>query len=132
MNNKNNKQQSNLNKIGKKQLSGDTTPPPMFLHEQPVAGFDPPSKLYITSIFNQYAGKRDQALADLQIYLGNPVGIGEHADIGEEIKRKIEEVDKYTSLVETIQNQILRQNSSEEQQQQQQQQQQDLGPEPSE
>lgn len=124
MSSKNNKQQ-NLNEIGRKQLSGDTPPPPMYLHDQPVAAFDPPSKLYITSIFNQYAGKRDQALADLQIYLGNPVGVGEHADVGEEIKRKIEEVDKYTSLVETIQKQILRQANVEQQEQ-------DLGPEPSE
>lgn len=58
--------------------------------------------LYIQSIFNQYLGKRDEALADLNVYLDNPVGVGEHPNIGEEIRRKIEEVDKYTSLVETM------------------------------
>lgn len=80
----------------------------MYLHDTPISGFQPPTKLYITSIFNQYAGKRDQALADLQIYLTNPVGVGEHGDVGEEIKRKIEEVDKYNSLVECFEKHILK------------------------
>lgn len=57
---------------------------------------------YIEGIFNQYMGAREQARADLEIYLTNPVAIGEHSDIGEEIKKKIEEVDKYNSLVQTM------------------------------
>jgi len=57
---------------------------------------------YIQGIFNQYIGAREQARADLDVYLSNPVAIGEHSDIGEEIKKKIEEVDKYNSLVDTM------------------------------
>tara|TARA_B110001454_G_scaffold192895_1_gene193468 strand:+ start:295 stop:633 length:339 start_codon:yes stop_codon:yes gene_type:complete len=58
---------------------------------------------YVQAIFNQWIGHREQALADLQIYMENAVGVGEHSNIGEEIKKKIAEVDKYDSLVETVQ-----------------------------
>jgi len=68
--------------------------------------------LYIQSIFNQYLGKRDEALADLNVYLDNPVGIGGQPNIGEEIRRKIEEVDKYTSLIETMKGVFERQQGS--------------------
>ena len=59
-------------------------------------------ELYIQSIFNQYLGKRDEAMADLDVYLNNPTAIGEHSDIGAEIRKKIQEVDKYSSLVGTM------------------------------
>ena len=73
--------------------------------EMPLGNtFNPPKRKYIGAIYNQWAGKRDQAIADLTIYLENPVGVGEHSNIGEEIKNKIREVDKYDSLVQTIEN----------------------------
>jgi hypothetical protein len=59
--------------------------------------------LYIQAIFNQYMGARDQARADLETYLSNSVGVGEHSDLGEEIKKKIQEIDKYSSLIATMQ-----------------------------
>lgn len=59
-------------------------------------------ELYIQSIFNQYMGLRDQSRADLEIYLTNPIGVGDHSDIGEEIKKKISEIDKYDSKIETM------------------------------
>ena len=55
--------------------------------------------LYIQSLFNQYMGLRDQARADLEIYLTNATGVGDHSAIGETIKAKLEEVEKYDSLV---------------------------------
>jgi len=59
--------------------------------------------LYIQGIFNEYMGRRDQARADLNVYLHNQVAIGEHPNIAEEIKRKIEEIEKYDSLVSQMQ-----------------------------
>ena len=59
--------------------------------------------LYIQGIFNEYMGRRDQARADLNIYLNNQVAIGEHPNIAEEIKGKIEEIEKYDSLVSQMQ-----------------------------
>tara|TARA_Y100001938_G_scaffold150479_1_gene241579 strand:- start:2123 stop:2356 length:234 start_codon:yes stop_codon:yes gene_type:complete len=60
-------------------------------------------ELYIQGIFNEYMGRRDQARADLEVYLNNQVAIGEHPDIAAEVKRKIEEIEKYDSLVDLMQ-----------------------------
>lgn len=57
---------------------------------------------YIQGIYNEYAGKLDQSVADLMVLLESPMGIGEHGSISEEIKRKLNEVDSYQSLVDTI------------------------------
>tara|TARA_R100001594_G_scaffold140598_1_gene185832 strand:- start:754 stop:999 length:246 start_codon:yes stop_codon:yes gene_type:complete len=58
--------------------------------------------LYIQGIFNEYMGRRDQARADLNVYLNQQVAIGEHPNIAEEIKGKIEEIEKYDSLVDQM------------------------------
>lgn len=58
--------------------------------------------LYIQGIFNEYMGLRDQALADLQVYIDSPQGIGDHPSISSSIKEKVEEVDKYNSLIDTM------------------------------
>ena len=57
---------------------------------------------YIQGIFNEYMGLRDQARADLEVFLTNPVGIGEHPDISVEIKKKIEQIERYDSLVQQM------------------------------
>ena len=76
--------------------------------ELPIgSSFDPPKKKYISAIYNQWAGLREQAVADLAVYLENPVGVGEHSDIGEEIKKKLQEIDRYDSLVSTIEKHFL-------------------------
>ena len=48
---------------------------------------------YISGIRNKLIGQRDIEIADLQVYLSNPVAIGEHPNIGEEIEKKIETID---------------------------------------
>jgi len=58
--------------------------------------------LYIQGIFNEYMGLRDQALADLQVYIDSAQGIGDHPHISTSIKEKIAEVDKYNSLIDTM------------------------------
>tara|TARA_B100001123_G_scaffold379170_1_gene447859 strand:+ start:286 stop:516 length:231 start_codon:yes stop_codon:yes gene_type:complete len=57
---------------------------------------------HINSILTQYVGRRDEALADLQVYIENPVGIGEHGDIGDIIRSKLEDVDRYDSMIDTM------------------------------
>ena len=57
---------------------------------------------YITGILNMYVGKRDIAVADLSVYIENPVGVGEHSDIGEEIEKKLKAIDEYNSMIDTI------------------------------
>ena len=60
-------------------------------------------QLYIQGIFNEIAGKRDQAVADLRVLLDNPVGLGEHGNISGEIKSRLETLDKVDSLLGTFQ-----------------------------
>ena len=57
---------------------------------------------YLQSSYNHYIAERDKHVLDLEVYLSNPVAIGEHSDIGEEIRKKIEEVDKYDSIISTL------------------------------
>jgi len=61
-----------------------------------------PTQQYLQSIFNQYVGLREQSLADLSMLLQHGVGVGDHANIGETIKTKIEEAERYDSLVSAM------------------------------
>lgn len=83
---------------GTKATMGDVVSQPMVLG----GGFEPPKNRYITSIYNQFVGKREELIADLEVYFNNPVGVGEHPNIGEVIKEKIEEIDKYDSMANTL------------------------------
>ena len=58
---------------------------------------------HITGLITKYTGLRDIAIADLSVYLDNAVGVGEHSNIGEEIERKIKEIDACDDMIETIQ-----------------------------
>lgn len=72
------------------------------------------NKQHISGILTQYVGRRDEMLADLDVYLRTPVGIGEHSDIGQEIRTKIEEIDKLDSLIGTVQKYFGNDNTAQE------------------
>ena len=57
---------------------------------------------YIQAIKTKLVGQRDIELSDLQVYISNPVAIGEHPDIGVEVEKKIERIDDLESKIETI------------------------------
>jgi hypothetical protein len=57
---------------------------------------------YLQSSYNHYIAERDNHILDLEVYLSNPVAIGEHPEIGEEIRKKIEKIDQYDSIVSTL------------------------------
>ena len=57
---------------------------------------------YIEAIKQKLTGQRNIEIADLQVYLTNSVAIGEHADIGVEIERKIDLIDCLDSKIGTI------------------------------
>ena len=67
-------------------------------------------QLYIQGIFNEVAGRRDQTVADINTYLDHPVGIGEHGDISGEIKRLLEKLDKFDSMIGVMQKYFVSQN----------------------
>ena len=58
---------------------------------------------YIKGVLSEYAGKRDQIISDLLVYLENPVGVGDHGDISAIIKSKISDLDSVDSQIATIQ-----------------------------
>ena len=47
-------------------------------------------------------GHIDKHLANVEVLLANPAGIGEHGDIMEEIEKELEEVAKYHDLREMM------------------------------
>ena len=63
---------------------------------------------YLKAILTKLIGQRDIELQDLTVYINNPVGVGEHSNIGEEVEIKISNIDTLESKIETI-NKILKQ-----------------------
>ena len=51
-------------------------------------------------------------LANIEIYLENPAGIGEHSDVMEAIQVELDQVEKYHDQLEVIKNYIDRESSS--------------------
>jgi hypothetical protein len=61
---------------------------------------------YLKAILKKLEGQREIEMEDLNVYITTPVGVGEHANIGEEIEKKVENIDALDSKIETI-NKIL-------------------------
>ena len=59
-------------------------------------------KGYLQRTYNYFISQRDKHVLDLEVYLSNQVAIGEHPNIGDEIKNNIELIDKYDSIVSTL------------------------------
>ena len=57
---------------------------------------------HLKAIIKKLEGERDEHLADLEVYLTNPVGVGEHPGIGEVIQQKIEKIEAFDSQIECI------------------------------
>ena len=57
---------------------------------------------HLKAILKKLEGKRDEHLADLQVYIDNPVGVGKHPGIGEVIEKKIEKIEELDSSIECI------------------------------
>ena len=57
---------------------------------------------HLKAILKKLEGKRDEHLADLQVYIDNPVGVGEHPGIGEVIEKKLEKIEELDSSIECI------------------------------
>ena len=43
---------------------------------------------FVKGIYSEYVGKRSQVLAEIEVYLNSPVGVGEHSKISVEIKNR--------------------------------------------
>lgn len=57
---------------------------------------------HLKAIRKKLEGERDEHLADLEVYLTNLVGVGEHPDFGEVIEKKIKKIESLDSQIDTI------------------------------
>ena len=57
---------------------------------------------FVKGIYSEYVGKKTQVLAEIEVYLNSPVGIGEHSKISVEIKNRFEELAQLEGVLQTI------------------------------
>ncbi len=64
--------------------------------------------MLIKALRSHATGHIDKHLANVEILLNNPTGIGEHGDIMEEIEKELEEVAKYDDFIEMIEKYLIK------------------------
>jgi hypothetical protein len=62
--------------------------------------------LFLKALIDHYNSKISEALATLNVYLNSSVGIGEHSDILEELKKYVDILDDADSKLATLQKYI--------------------------
>lgn len=73
----------------------------------------------LRAVVAHYEAKQAKALAELDIYLNRPVGVGEHASVTEEVIKLFAELDQAESVTRTV-NAIIQENDRLQQQLQEQ------------
>jgi hypothetical protein len=58
--------------------------------------------LLLTAALAYAKGNVDKRIANIEVYLANPAGIGEHSDIIEAIQIELDELAKYDDQIEMI------------------------------
>jgi hypothetical protein len=62
--------------------------------------------LFLKALIDHYNSKISEAVATLNLYMNNSVGIGEHSDILEELKKYVDVLDDADSKLSTLQKYI--------------------------
>ena len=60
------------------------------------------SKLIMNALVLDAQAKEAKAIANLQNYMTNPAGIGEHPDIVEECKKLVKDIAEAREMIETV------------------------------
>jgi hypothetical protein len=68
----------------------------------PPAGPSSPAQLIVSAVHAQMLAKRTRAVANLNNYLLNSVGVGEHPDVVEESIKLIEDIEYADSMIEAL------------------------------
>ncbi len=68
------------------------------------------SQLIITALVKEAEAKEAKAIANLQNYLSNPAGIGEHPDIVEECMKLVKTIAEAREVAQTIKSLIDKDN----------------------
>ena len=64
----------------------------------------------IKAVVSHAQGHINKHLANIEVYLSNPAGIGEHSDIMEAIEMELEQVAKYDDQIEMIKKYYVKSN----------------------
>ena len=56
----------------------------------------------LSATSKHYEARRDEAIANLDVYFNKPVGIGEHSDLQEEIRKWTEVLANATDCLESL------------------------------
>ena len=59
-------------------------------------------EMLLRAIRKYLEGNLDKHLANIEVYLENPAGIGEHSDIIEAIEQELEQASKYEDMISTL------------------------------
>lgn len=62
--------------------------------------------LFVKALNDYYVSQISEAVAVLNVYLNNSVGIGEHPDLLHEIKKYVDQLDSADSKLNTLQKYI--------------------------
>jgi hypothetical protein len=62
--------------------------------------------LFLKALLDHYNAKISEAVATLNLYMNNSVGIGEHSDILEELKKYVDILDDADGKLATLQKYI--------------------------
>ena len=60
------------------------------------------SSLKVEALFERYEAQKKEALATMEVYFGNSVGIGEHPQIIDEMDKLVRKVDEANGLIATL------------------------------
>jgi len=70
-----------------------------------------PEKL-LKAVKSHAQGHIDKHVANIEVYLANPAGIGEHSDIIEAIELELEEIAKYQDQLDIVEKYFFNQKQS--------------------
>jgi hypothetical protein len=73
------------------------------------------SSLKVEALFARYEAQKKEALATMEVYFGNSVGIGEHPQIIDEMDKLVRKVDEANGLIATLEV-LFKQNTPTEEQ----------------
>lgn len=57
---------------------------------------------FIKGIHAEHTGRRLRALGDLEVYLNQPVGVGEHSRISDEIESILKRIKEHDDIIAVI------------------------------
>jgi hypothetical protein len=73
------------------------------------------SQLIMTALLKEAEAKESKAIANLQNYMSNPAGIGEHPDVVAECSKLVKDIAEARELKETVTNLVSESNNNQNQ-----------------